>query len=140
MERSRAEDRRAGIEAAGFDREGDPRAEMADTAHFQIHWPVIGDTVMKGLPDPINMFARQPVEHRQVSMQNVSAWGEVLLAQAIEGLQIDRIDTGGQNEGMIRFQDCVLPVGDHVRPSACDIGVVASRWRRFGFAGILPAS
>jgi hypothetical protein len=81
-----------GLKLRACDCEGDPRAEMAYAAHVKVYRPVPGDAVMKGMLDLFDVFAWQPVEYRQMCAQNVSAWGEMLLAKTIERFQIVRID------------------------------------------------
>lgn len=88
--------RRANVEKCrACNGQGHPGAKMRNAADIGNNHLDTLQVGMKLLDDPRMVLPRQPMKHRQVSMEEVSVRWKMRFAQAIERLKVRVCDAGG---------------------------------------------
>jgi len=81
---------------------------MADAGRLRADLVTLGGTGLQNSNDPLKVFARQPMKHREVSAEEVSLRGKMRVSKAIEDLKVCLRDPGGEDKRFACLQGKIL--------------------------------
>ncbi|MCY1298076.1 hypothetical protein D9M70_475420 [compost metagenome] len=81
---------------------------MANSGYLRADLATLGGSGLQFSGDPLEVFTRQPMKHRQVSPKEVSFRRKVRLSKAIERFKVCLRDPGGEDKRFAGLQAKVL--------------------------------